>query len=243
MPRGSDFEARWTEGAWAETKIIEAINDQPDLLAVQFGITDGTAFWSSKEMAERDLKLPDQHQHGKRPDVLVFRRSKLSNKEIAEAQELLLKSDADAEPLAKKASLAIESEFSPYAYKHRLELYKKELSFTIKDEDLAPLKKWHKHFAVPLGIVQVYFDSSYFLAFQSLIDGIDGGTIKGQIERAYKKLVYYPKMSTGIAFGEYVEAPTMKAENILDKYGKYTPLRKVEGGRIKLTDDMRKIIA
>lgn len=241
MPRGTDFEARWTEGAWAETKIIEALNDLPDLLAVQFGITDGTAFWSTKEMAAREL--PDQGQHGKRPDVLVFRRNALSNAEISDAAELVLKSDDEAQALARKAVLAIESEFSPYAYKHRLEGYGKELSFTIKDEDLAPLKAWHSYFGVPLGIVQVYFDSSYFLAFQSLIDGIASGAIKGQIERAYKKRVYYPKMSTGIPFGEYVEAPTMKAENILDKYGKYTPLRKVEGGKIRLTDEIRKILA
>jgi hypothetical protein len=57
MPRGSDFEARWTEGAWAETKIIDALNAQPELLAVQFGITDGTAYWSSKEMEARDLTI------------------------------------------------------------------------------------------------------------------------------------------------------------------------------------------
>jgi hypothetical protein len=240
MPRGSDFEARWTEGAWAETKILDALNAEPELLAVQFGITVGTAFWSSKEMEARDL--PDQSQHGKRPDILVFVRKGMTNSELTEAAELLYQSDDGAERLARRAALAIESEFSPYAYKHRLEGYGKELSFTIKDEDLEPLKKWHKHFEVPLGIVQIYFDSCYFLAFKSLVDGITSGAIKGQIERAYKKLVYYPKMSTGISFGEYSEAPIMGADVILDKYGKYTPLRKVIGGKIKLTKEMREIL-
>jgi len=240
MPRGSDFEARWKEGAWAETKVLDALNAEPELLAVQFGITEGTAFWSSKEMEARDL--PDQSQHGKRPDILVFVRKGMSNAEISAAADLLSQSDDDAEKLARRAALAVESEFSPYAYKHRLEGYGKELSFTIKDEDLEPLKKWHKHFKVPIGIVQIYFDSTYFLAFKSLVDGIASGAIKGQIERAYKKLVYYPKMSTGIAFGEYTQAPTMAADVILDKYGKYTPLRKVTGGKIKLTDEMRAIL-
>ena len=26
MPRGLDFETRWTEGAWAELKLLEALN-------------------------------------------------------------------------------------------------------------------------------------------------------------------------------------------------------------------------
>ncbi len=240
MPRGSDFEARWTEGAWAEKLILDALNGLPQLLAVQFGITEGTAFWSSKDMAARNL--PDQTQHGKRPDILIFRRQHMRNSELSEVAELVLMPDKDAEKLARKASLAIESEFSPYDYKHRLKEYKKELSFTIKDEDLKPLKKWRRHFEVPLGIVQVYFDSTYFLAFQSLIDGIRDGTIKKQIERAYKKPVYYPRMSLGIPFAEYLSAPTIRGDVIRDKYGKYTPLRKVEGGKMKLTSEMQKIL-
>jgi hypothetical protein len=48
MPRGSDFEARWTEGAWAEARILEALNVVPELISVQFGITEGTAYWSSR---------------------------------------------------------------------------------------------------------------------------------------------------------------------------------------------------
>jgi hypothetical protein len=240
MPRGSDFEARWTEGAWAEKLILEALNELPDLLAVQFGITDGTAFWSSKEMAARDL--PDQTQHGKRPDVLIFRRKKMTSGELSDARQLVLQPDKDAIALARKAVLAIESEFSPYDYKHRLDGYGKELSFTIKDEDLKPLKKWHQYFEVPLGIVQVYFDSSYFLAFQSLLDGIKDGTIKKQIERNYNKPVYYPKMSTGIPFAEFTSGPKIRGDVIRDKYGKYTPLRKVEGGKLKLSPEMRKIL-
>ena len=240
MPRGSDFEARWTEGAWAELKLLESINDVPALVAVQFGITDGTAFWSQADMDARNL--PDQSQHGKRPDILVFQRDDFTNSEVAELNELVLKSDNEAEELARRAVMAIESEFSPYAYKHRLEHYEKELSFTIKDEDLKPLVAWHDHFGVPLGIAQVYFDSAYFLSFGILLDGIKSGTIKRQIERAYNKPVYYPKMSVGVPLGEFVESPTMAADNILDRYGKYTPVRKVTGGKLRLSDDMKTIL-
>ncbi len=240
LPRGSDFEARWTEGAWAELKLLEALNDVPELIAVQFGITDGTAFWSQADMDARNL--PEQGRHGKRPDILVFRRSSLKKSEVGEVGKLGLQSDAEAEELARRAVMAIESEFSPYAYKHRLEHYEKELSFTIKDEDLKPLVKWHKYFDVPLGIAQVYFDSAYFLSFGLLLDGIKSGAIKRQIERAYKKPVYYPKMSLGVPFGDFVENPAMGADNILDKYGKYTPVRKVTGGKLKISDDMRAVL-
>jgi hypothetical protein len=240
MPRGSDFQARWTEGAWAESKLLEALNDIPELVAVQFGITDGTAFWSSVEMQARNL--PEQDQHGKRPDILVFQRDTLENDDIAKLDQLVLQSDEEAEVLARRAVLAIESEFSPYAYKHRLEHYGEELSFTIKDEDFTPLLTWHTYFQVPLGIAQVYFDSAYFLPFESLLNGIRSGKIKRQIERAYNKAVYYPKMSIGITLGSFVLPPTMGADNILDKYGKYTPIRKVTGGKLQIKDEMRQFL-
>ena len=78
-------------------------------LALALGITVGTAFWSIREMEAR--AHPDQSQHGKRPDVLVFRASNLSDIEYYEIENLLLLDDTAAEPLAKKASLAIECEF------------------------------------------------------------------------------------------------------------------------------------
>jgi hypothetical protein len=240
MPRGSDFEARWTEGAWAELQVLEAVNAESDLFAVQFGITDGTAFWSLREMEARDL--PDQSGHGKRPDILVFRRNDLPDADVAAAGKLMLLSDKEADSLAQCAVMAVETEFSPYAYKHRLEQYGKELSFTIKDEDLRPLTTWHEHFFIPLGIVQVYLDSTYFLSFDTLLEGISAGTIRKQHERAYGKAVYYPPMSTGIPFAEYVEFPTIEAEVILDKYGKYTAYRKVIGGKLHLTEGMRELL-
>jgi hypothetical protein len=240
MPRGSDFQARWTEGYWAETRILAALNAHPSLLAVQFGITDGTAFWSAREMAAR--QLPNQTRHGKRPDILVFRKSDLSLLERAAAKKLLLKDDQHAEPLARRAILAIESEFSPYAYKHRLAEYGAELSFTIKDEDLQPLRKWQRRFGVPLGIVQCYLDSSYFLPFKTLLNGIRSGSIRKQIERSYNKPVYYPRMSTGISFATFSNQPKIAAVVILDKYGKYTAIREVTGGILKLTPEMRNLV-
>ncbi len=237
MPRGSDFEARWNEGVWAERRIIEALNREPDLHAVPFGISDGTAFWSSADMAARDL--PDQSLHGKRPDVLVFRTALLSPEERAMVDQLGLMPDETAEAFARKAIMAIESEFSPYAYQHRLEQYEKGLSFTIKDEDLAPLRQWQEQHEVPLYIAQIFLDSSYCLPFQTLLDGVAGGTIKPKLEKAYNKVVYYPPMSAGLLFGSFVEPPTIEARVILDKYGKYTAFRSVEGGLLELTPEMR----
>lgn len=241
MPRGSDFTARWTEGAWAELKIVHAINKEPELIAVQYGITDGEAFWSIRDMDARNL--PDQSQHGKRPDVLVFDRRDLTTQELATVETIYELDDASCEIVVKKARLAIESEFSPYNYAHRIEQYGKELSFTIKDEDLLPTLKWKSHFGVEVGIVQLFLDSAFMLAVQDLQDGIKAGTIKKTFERSYKKDVYYPPMSAGITFGSFVEMPTIAAEVILDKYGKYTAYRKTEGGELVLSDETRRTIA
>jgi hypothetical protein len=155
---------------------------------------------------------------------------------------LLFQSDDEAETLARQAILAIESEFSPYAYKHRLAGYGKQLSFTIKDEDLSPLVQWQTHFDVPLGIVQCYLDSAYFLPFTTLLAGIKDGTIRKKMERAYNKPVYYPPMSKGIDFGGFSKPPGIAAEVFLDKYGKYTAIRKVTGGALSLSAEMRAIV-
>ena len=106
MPRGSDFEARWNEGAWAELRIIEALNNDPDLHAVPFGISDGTPFWSAAEMAARDL--PDQNQHGKRPDVLVFHTETLTAEERMAVDDLAFISDDQAEAITHKAIMAVD---------------------------------------------------------------------------------------------------------------------------------------
>lgn len=236
MPRGSDFTARWSEGAWAELRIIEAINRVDELLAVQYGITDGEAFWSTRDMAAR--KLPEQGRHGKRPDVLVFRRSTLTAKELAVVEKVYELDDDECDGVVNKARLAIESEFSPYNYAHRLTEYGKGLSFTIKDEDWKPLCNWKGHHGVEVGITQIFYDSAYMLLAQQLEDGIADGTIKKKIERSYNKPVYYPPMDTGVVFGSFDEKPVVAAEVILDKYGKHTPYRKTSGGILTLTDEM-----
>jgi hypothetical protein len=151
--------------------------------------------------------------------------------------------DAEADPIVPKAILAIESEFSPYDYGHRIREYGKELSFTLKDEDLQPLRRWVETFGgVQLGLVQVYLDSAFYLSFATLSAGIADGTIKRQRERAYNKDVYYPSMSKGIPFASFTHRPVVAADILLDKYGKYTPFRKVTGGLLSLSGEMREVL-
>ena len=241
MPRGSDFEAKWTEGFWAEQRILDALNARSHLLAVQFGITDGTAFRSSTAMLAR--VLPVQDAYGKRPDILVFKKSDLSPSEANHVASIGKLSDADAEPIVKRALLAIESEFSPYDYAHRLSEYGKELSFTVKEEDLEPLCRWTDHFGVPLGIVQIYTESAFYLPLHTLRSGISDGTIKRKIEGAYNKPVYYTKMSSGFPFATFSTKATVAGDVILDKYGKYTAIRKLGGGELSLSSEMEAIVS
>ena len=241
MPRGSDFTARWTEGAWAELKILEALNAEPDIVAVQYGITTGEAFWSSREMEAREL--PDQTAHGKRPDVLVFRRSSITDEELAVVEKVCELDDGACEAVVRKAKLAIESEFSPYDYGHRLEQYGKELSFTVKEEDLEPTKSWWSHFGVEIGIVQIFLDSAFMLPVSDLVAGIADGSVKRSFERSYGKYVYYPPMSRGVTFGMFAQRPEITAEATLDRYGKYTAHRKVTGGNLAISDDVRTVIS
>jgi hypothetical protein len=241
MPRGTDFTARWSEGAWAEAKIIEAINKEASLIAVPYGISDGEAFWSIRDMEAREL--PDQTKHGKRPDVLVFERSQITAKELAIVEKVCELDDDSCEAIVRKAKLAIESEFSPYDYERRLTNYGKELSYTVKDEDLGPIAAWRSHHGVEIGITQVFLDSAYMLPLGVLLAGIKDGTIKRKIEGSYKKPVYYPNTSRGIPFGVFRERPSISAELIVDPYGKHHAYRKVEGGELELTDELKAFLA
>lgn len=240
MPRGSDFTARWSEGAWAEIKIIEAINDFPPFLAVPFGISDGEAFRSIRAMEAREL--PNQLRHGKRPDVLVFDRSKLSAEEVEATHKVYELDDDDCENIVRKARLAIEGEFSPYQYAHRMREYGKGLSFTIKEEDLQPTLDWRDHYRVEVGIAQVFYDEAYLIFLQNLESGIADGSIKRKMESSYNKPVYYPPMKRGLIFGTFVENPKISADLLLDKYGKLTPFRKTEGGRIAISEALKRIL-
>jgi hypothetical protein len=241
MPRGSEFTARWNEGAWAELRIIEAFNREPDLIAVQYGITNGEAFWSTREMAAR--ALPNQTEHGKRPDVLVFDRREITAEEQSIAESICMLDDAACEAVVRKAKFAIESEFSPYNYAHRRQHYPKgKLSFTIKEEDLQPTIDWYTHFDVEIGIAQIFLDSAFMLPVSTLISGIADGSIKRQFERSYSKYVYYPPLDRGIIFGVFSEPPSIMADVILTPYGKYEAFRKVTGGLLTLSDDVRALL-
>ena len=235
MPRGSDFTARWAEGAWAEKQIVQAFHQSSTHVAVQYGITSGEAFRSSRDMVARDL--PVQGSHGKRPDILIFDRSHISDEEIGRAVDIRLLGDAACDDLVHKAVFAIESEFSPYAYHHRLAQYGEELSFTVKEEDLLPILTWSRHFKIEVGIVQLFLDSAYMLPVSKLSDGIANGLVKRHIERSYNKPVYYTRMSQGMVFGEFITYPTISADLILDRFSKYTPFRHVTGGDLRLSDD------
>lgn len=76
-----------------------------------------------------------------------------------------------------------------------------------------------------------------------LLEGIADGSIRRQLERSYNKPVYYPRMSRGIVFGTFAERPEIAAEATRDKYGKYTAHRKVTGGVLKVSDEVRAMIA
>lgn len=93
-----------------------------------------------------------------------------------------------------------------------------------------------------MGIVQLFLDSAYILPVSKLSDGIANGSVKRHIERSYNKPVYYARMSQGAVFGEFMTHPTISADLILDRYGKYTPFRHVAGGDLRLSEEAWAIV-
>ena len=74
--RGSDFLMCWSQGAWSEERIIQAVNDTCEFFAIPYG-PSGTA--PDKDIREFERYFERLEAAGlgenKRPDLLIFKNS------------------------------------------------------------------------------------------------------------------------------------------------------------------------
>lgn len=188
---GSDFLMRWSQGVWSERRVIEAVNDTNEFIAIPYG-PSGTA--PSGNVRQFELYFERLEAAGlgqiKRPDLLVFRASdkQVVKEAVAKAGGLselpfIVEDDERLRPRLESALLAVECENSlwrarsmpdfntPLRPQRRLGgppgLNKGAVlpTIIIKEEGRDPLRQWQARREVPIHIWHVFFDLAYGLAF------------------------------------------------------------------------------
>jgi len=245
-PRGFDFLARWSQGAWAESKVIETINAS-EFLAVHYGPSRGDpvgyrefAAWK-KFFEEYQLKLETR---GKRPDLLLFRKDSFEREPDRSLAQRL--SDLDDEQCAKlvrlsKAGLEVETSL----WKARKALAQgTPLSFTVKDEDMERLTQWQGAYNKPLLIVQVFYDGAYIISYDVVKELIAQRRVKrAKKDRKTGKLTYKIPLSFGSEFATLVEAPLIEPMLLENEKGLVMAYAVFKNGRFELIPGGLKVLA
>jgi len=237
-PRGFDFLARWSQGAWAESKVIETINAS-GFLAVHYGPSRGDPMsygdfsaWK-KFFEEFQQKL---ETCGKRPDLLVFRRESLEREEdrdlVFQLQEL---DDERSSRFVHASSIALEVETSLWKAKKALALGR-ELSFTVKEEDMDRLTQWQRAYDKQIVITQVFYDSAYAISYDKVKQLVAEGRVKKTKDRKTGKLTYNVPLSFGEEFASSVQMPSVEPRVLENERGLVMAFAVFKGGRFELTE-------
>jgi len=240
-PRGFDFLARWSQGAWAESKVIETVNASSDLLAVHYGPSRGDpvsynefSAWK-KFFEEYRLKL---EARGKRPDILVFQKDLLqaTREDLKLIDQLPDLDEQDSAKFVRLSSAALEVETSLWKARKALQ-FGKELSFTLKEEDMDRLNQWQEAHHKPLFIVQMFYDSAYIIPYSRVKQLISEGLVKkAEKDRKTGKVTYNVPLSMGLEFALLVEAPLVEPRVLENEKGLVMAYVVFNGGRFELTE-------
>lgn len=187
--RGSDFLMRWSQGVWAEKRLIDAINQTNKFYTIAYG-PSGTAPTDDVRAFELYFERLEHAGLGKikRPDLLVFRISDKSFVDkfvdnIGGEAELPFITEDNLQGLIQKAIIAVECENSLWVAE-KMPAWDKPMkaqkrlggkfgvpksavlpSIFIKEEDRAPLIRWQEENKIPIHVWQVFFDRAFGLAF------------------------------------------------------------------------------
>lgn len=201
--RGSDFLMRWSQGVWSEHRVIQAVGDTADFLAIPYG-PSGTAPTDDVKAVELYFKRLEAAglKQMKRPDILIFPKSeegfvKQALQKIGGESELqFISEDTDImQELIAKSIMAVECENSLWKGKQmpdygaklkpmrrlgkKLGLRKNAVLPTImlKGEDVVPLQEWQNNRSKKIHIWQVFYDVAYGIALDTALEIIQEGLI------------------------------------------------------------------
>lgn len=183
--RGIDFEHRFNTSRWAEDLLFNAINQVDGLLCFRLGLS---------QTAE-DNRPDTGDEKFKEPDLVVFRASDLTvretgllkGKDLTQLRVSDIVQDDDLKSLLRKASCAIEVEFSPYQAAEMKGRHWKRKSpallagkvrktaipptapnVWVKLEDLGRLKTWESEFGVNIVVAHVFDQEAFSVSLSEI---------------------------------------------------------------------------
>lgn len=234
-PRGGDFLARYDQGFWAERLVRALLDSSVCCRAIPYGTSRSEPFTDLKTFQdyavnEAVLQAWSAGQRWKRPDLLVIPRTLLQQEGGTDTwtPDLLHWNNERCQEYVSGSTAAIEVETSLWQVK----VATVRLSFTVKEEDLGPLRNWVAANRARLYIVQVFYDQAYALAFDKLEFVINPNTsphrrVIAEPDRFTGKLTYNVPLKEGVLLGDIpepdVEGRIFKASNgRVTVYGRLT---------------------
>lgn len=206
--RGSDFLMRWSQGAWSEHIIIQAVNEATQFYALPYG---PSSIAPDNDVRAYELYFERLEKAGlgqiKRPDLLLFHKSdqniiEKTIREVGGIEELPFtpEDDKNLKILLSRAILAVECENSLWLAR-KMPDYGSELkpmarlggkpglrknavlpTVIIKEEDRAPLLKWQEQQRIAIHVWQVFHDIAFGIGLNKIEDLIRDGVVEGNIQ-------------------------------------------------------------
>ncbi len=202
--RGSDFLMRWSQGQWSEERLIQAVSETGQYMALPYG-PSGTAPDNDVRAFELYFERLEKAGLGsvKRPDLLIFRKKDEGKvqgtvKELGGISELPFtpENDPRMKELLGRAVIAIECENSLWRARQmpdfnsqltpqkrlggKLGLKKTAVLPTVilKEEDRTPLHSWQKSQGIPIHIWHVFYDMAFGLPLKRADELVREGLIQ-----------------------------------------------------------------
>jgi type II restriction enzyme len=185
-PRGLDFLIRNEQGRWAEELVVETINsNETDFEAIKYGVSRAVMVKSYKEWVEYWEKYQKVEKYGKRPNVLVFRKSTFKEFEGELRNYIEVHGDTSLIPeetwekYVKRAVCALEIEMSLWMASKmpgkNMKLPLKKLDVIapmiwVKEEDANRLLEWYEKYQKPIYAIQVFYDLAYIAPLKVIVD-------------------------------------------------------------------------
>lgn len=238
VPRGGDFLARYDQGFWAERLVRVLLDRSAHSRAIPYGTSRSEPFtdldtFRKYAVNEALLQAWASGQRWKRPDLLLLPRTFLRRTGGTDEAipDLLHWDNERCREYVEAATAAVEVETSLWIVK-RATAAGVGLSFTIKDEDLGPLRNWVRANRPPLYVIQVFYDQALILPFGKLEQLIREKVVKAVPDRFTDKPTYNVPLSEGFLLGDIsepdVEGRAFKAPN-----GRVTVYGRLTGSHIE----------
>lgn len=246
------FLSTMAQGMWAEEKLMEALSEDGEFTGIRYGQSRyNHNLISSKEEWKRYINkvYSQMAKYGKRPDILILKKSDANGvpKDISEESEEKIYC------IVFKSIAAVECRSSAYYYGKYIKAREKEgkdLSITVKEEDIERVKKWIMTYCdKPVIYLQIFFDKGFFITFDNILKlieqkkkGIDVPGVRYEKVRRTGKNTYFIPMKYAQPALIAEESPKIEAISIESWDGRVYAIVRPVRGRYKLTDKFKETL-